>query len=286
MKKNVHSSAFHPLDLTAMRPTIEALLGLKTTRATDYSVMPVERVLTMAKLKFGERQQRVIDCDRVFVYNPDAIGEWIAEGHQKELKPVIDRADLTENLSAVYPPITPVCFASMYSGLRPAEHGIRKYEKPVLSANTIFDDLAAAGKKVAIVCTAGDSIAEIFKERPIDYFIYDDRHLCNLKALELIEQDAHDLIVLYNGNYDWAIHRFGPEGKRSLKELRENAETFSKIHDAIAERWKGHNTVLFFSPDHGCHRSLLPPGKHGKRIPKDMNIRHFYSFLCRENTEE
>ena len=285
MKKDFNQSAFHPLDLTAMRSTIEALLGLKTTRATDYSVKPIERVLTMAKLKFGERQQRVIDCDRVFVYNPDAIGEWIMEKHPDHFREAMMRTDLTENLSAVYPPVTPVCFASMYSGMTPEEHGIRKYEKPVLKVNTLFDDLAAAGKKVAIVCTAGDSIAEIFKERDIDYYIYEDRHLCNLKALELIEEDRHDLIVLYNGNYDWAMHRFGPEGRRSMKELSENVDTFCKIHDAIEKQWKNHNTVLFFSPDHGCHRSLLPPGKHGARIPKDMNIRHLYSFLCRENDE-
>ena len=111
----------------------------------------------------------------------------------------------------MFPPVTPVCFASMYSGLEPQHHGIMKYEKPVLKVNTVFDDLSAAGKRVAIVCTAGDSIAEIFKERPIDYYIYDDHNLCNLKAMELIEQDRHDMIVLYNGNYDWAIHRFRPE---------------------------------------------------------------------------
>ena len=175
--------------LTAVRPTIEALLGLKTTRETDYTVKPFERVLTMAKLKFGEREQRVIDCDRVFMYNPDAIGEWMVEKHPEIFAPLMEKVDLSENMSSMFPPVTPVCFASMYSGLEPEQHGIMKYEKPVLKVNTVFEDLAAAGKKAAIICTAGDSIAEIFKERPIDYFIYDDHNLCNLKALELIEQD-------------------------------------------------------------------------------------------------
>ena len=267
-------------NLTAVRPTIEALLGLKTTRETDYTVKPFERVLTMAKLKFGEREQRVIDCDRVFMYNPDAIGEWMVEKHPEIFVPLMEKVDLSENMSSMFPPVTPVCFASMYSGLEPEQHGIMKYEKPVLKVNTVFEDLAAAGKKAAIICTAGDSIAEIFKERPIDYFIYDDHNLCNLKALELIEQDEHDLIVLYNGNYDWAIHRFRPEGRRSLKELRANIETYCKLCDAIRKHWKTHNTVLFFSPDHGCHNSILPPGNHGKNIPKDMNIRHFYSFFA------
>lgn len=286
MKKDFDSSAFHPADLTAMRPTLETLTGLKTTRASGYTVQPLDRVLATAKLKFGERAQRVIDCDRVFVFNPDAIGEWIVERHPDIFRPLLERAGLSVNLCSMEPPVTPVCFATMYSGLTPSEHGIRKYEKPVLKVNTIFDDLAAAGKKVAIVCTAGDSIAEIFKDRQIDYFIYGDRHLCNLKAMELIEEDQHDMIVLYNGNYDWAMHRFGPESKRSLRELSENVETFCRIHDAIRQQWTEHNTVLAFAPDHGCHRSVLPPGTHGKRIPKDMNIRHFYSFLCRADREE
>ena len=151
------------MNLTAVRPTIEALLGLKTTRETDYTVRPVEKVLTMAKLKFGEREQRVIDCDRVFMYNPDAIGEWMVEKHPEIFDPLMKKVDLSENLSSMFPPVTPVCFASMYSGLEPEQHGIMKYEKPVLKVNTVFEDLAAAGKKVAIVCTAGDSIAEIFK---------------------------------------------------------------------------------------------------------------------------
>ena len=268
------------MNLTAVRPTIEALLGLKTTRETDYTVKPLERVLTMAKLKFGEREQRVIDCDRVFMYNPDAIGEWMVDKHPEIFGPLMKRADLSENLNSMIPPVTPVCFASMYSGMEPREHGITKYEKPVLKVNTVFDDLAAKEKKVAIVCTAGDSIAEIFKERPIDYYIYDDHNLCNLKALELIEKDQHDMIVLYNGNYDWAMHRFRPEGKRSLKELRANVDTYCRLYDAIGKHWKEHNAVLFFSPDHGCHNGFLPPGNHGKNIPKDMDVRHFYSFFA------
>ena len=149
----------------------------------------------------------------------------------------------------MFPPVTPVCFASMYSGLEPQHHGIMKYEKPVLKVNTV----------------------------------YDDHNLCNLKAMELIEQDRHDMIVLYNGNYDWAIHRFRPEGKRSLKELRANIDTCCKLCDAILKHWKIRNTALFFSPDHGCHNSILPPGNHGKDIPEDMNIRHFCSFFAGKN---
>lgn len=279
MKKHNREKTFHTLDLTSIRPTVEALLGLKTTRATDFDVKPVERVLTLAKLKFGERQQRVIDCDRVFIYNPDAVASWIVDSHISIFRPLTSKAGLTCDMLAMEPPVTPVCFASMYSGKKPEEHGIRSYKKPVLTVNTIFDDLTATGKKVAIICTAGDSIAEIFKERNVDYFIYEKAEHCNMKALELILEDLHDLIVLYNGNYDAVMHKKGPESKASLQVLRENVETFCEIHDAIEKHWTDHNTVLAFAPDHGCHKKLFGRGDHGKHIPEDMNIKHFYSFI-------
>lgn len=58
------------------------------------------------------------------------------------------------------PSVTPVCFASMYSGVMPEIHGIMRYEKPVLKIKTVFDALAAAGKRCAIVSTEGDSISK------------------------------------------------------------------------------------------------------------------------------
>lgn len=282
MKKEVRHARLNTLNLTSIRPTIEALLGLKTTRATDFDVKPVERVLTMAKLKFGERKQRVIDCDRVFLYNPDAVASWVYDRHISIFRPLTSRAGLTCDMLSMDPPVTPVCFASMYSGKLPKEHGIQSYEKPVLQVNTVFDALAEAGLKVAIVCTAGDSIAELFKGRNIDYYIYEKLEYCNMKALELIEEDRHDLIVLYNGNYDAVMHKKGPESRQAMQALRDNVAAFCQIHDAIEKHWTGHNTVLAFAPDHGCHKKFFGRGDHGKKIPEDMNVKHFYSFINRK----
>lgn len=52
------------------------------------------------------------------------------------------RAALRLPMRSVVPPVTPVAFASMYSGLQPAQHGIMKYEKPVLGVETVFDRAA------------------------------------------------------------------------------------------------------------------------------------------------
>ena len=59
------------------------------------------------------------------------------------------------SMRSVVPPVTPVAFASMYSGLQPAQRGIMKYEKPVLGVETVFDRLPEAGKRVAVISTQG-----------------------------------------------------------------------------------------------------------------------------------
>ena len=222
MQKKRNHDRINALNLSSIRPTVEALLGLKTTRAADFDVKPVERVLTLAKLKFGERQQRVIDCDRVFIYNPEAIASWVFDNHISIFRPLTSRAGLTCDMAAVEPTIAPACFASMYTGKLPQEHGIRSYKKQVLQANTIFDDLAAAGKKAAVICTAGDSIAELFSDSKADCFLYEKTEHCNMKAMELILEDQYDMIVLYNGSYDAVMHKKGPESKAGLP--------FSKIY--------------------------------------------------------
>ena len=218
-------------------------------------------------------------CHRVIMYNPDAVAQWIYEGHRDLFSPILERIDLNIEMLSMVPPVTPVCFASMYSGLLPEKHGIREYVKPVLKCRTVFDILSQNGKKCAIVSTEGDSISKIFLERNIDYFIYKTKKECNDKALSLIDEDKYDLMVLYNGDYDHYMHRFSPEGKRSLKALKENIETYSMLLDRVEEKWKGHSTAIAFAPDHGCHKCLGILGNHGERIPKDMNIRHFWTFI-------
>ena len=219
------------------------------------------------------------ECDRVFMYNPDAIAEWIYEAYRESFAPITKEATCNLEMLSVYPPVTPVCFASMYSGLEPNRHGIMTYTKPVLKCTTIFDLLPESGKKCAIVSTANDSISEIFLNRNIDYFIYKTKEECNKNAMSLIKEDKYDLIVLYNGNYDWAMHRFSPEGRPSIKALKENIKTYCLIREEIKTQWKGHKTALAFAPDHGCHRMYKILGTHGERIAKDMNIRHFWTIM-------
>ena len=45
----------------------------------------------------------------------------------------------------------------------------------------------------------------------MDYYICGNNAEVNEKALDLIREDRHDLLVVYNGNYDSASHKTYPE---------------------------------------------------------------------------
>ena len=220
--------------------------------------------------------------DRVLLYNPDAVALWIYEKYREKFIDAEAVSDLTVPMRSVMPSVTPVCFATMYSGLLPAVHGIQKYEKPVLTVDTLFDHLIRAGKKPVIVSTAGDSISKIFLERDMDYFIYDSVEEVNEKALALVREDRYDLITVYNGNYDGTMHKHGPEGSASLAALDDNLAFYASLVRTLGEVWRAHNFLYGFCPDHGCHRVLGGFGAHGTDKEKDMNVVHLYGVHKRQ----
>ena len=225
---------------------------------------------------YVDRQFQGQKADRVFLYNPDAIGQWIQEKYPQLMHEVMEKTSLTVPYATVFPPKTPVCFGTMYTGAQPEVHGIQKYEKPVIRIDTLFDALLRAGKKPAIIATTNCSMACIYLEREMDYFIYDTTAQVNAKATELILKDEHDFIAVYNGNYDTALHAYGPERIETLSELRANAEAFAMFSVLIENNWKHHNTLVGFAMDHGCHHTPIGKGSHGMDIDEDMNIIHYY----------
>lgn len=217
--------------------------------------------------------------DRVLMYNPDAIALWLYQKYTALYLPVLQHTQLALPLASVMPSVTPVCFGTMYTGAQPEVHGIRSYTKPVIRIDTLFDAMIRAGKHPAIVSTAGDSLSMIFLERAMDYFICDTVEAVNQKALELIEADKHDLIVVYNGDYDATMHRFAPEGEASLDALNRNIQVFDHLAQAVRCHWASHDTLIGFAPDHGCHEIDGGLGSHGLDMPEDLNILHFYGII-------
>jgi len=107
-------------------------------------------------------------------------------------------APIEVEMKSVLPTYTPVCFSSMFTGAQPDVHGIRKYEKPVLSCDTIFDAFARAGKKPAIVAVKNSSIDLVFRNRKIDYYSEEYDPQVEARALKLIETDNYDFILVYH----------------------------------------------------------------------------------------
>ena len=217
-------------------------------------------------------------ADRIVMYNPGAIAQWIYEKYSDYVSGVKRIAGIQIFLAAAMPSVTPVCLSTMYSGVQPELHGIQRYEKPILKAETIFDSLVAAGKKVAIVSYKQSSLSRLFLGRNIDYYNFEKGGITevNAKLAELIIRDEHDFIAVYNGNYDYTMHRQGPESAKSLAELRVYDNNFSIIAELIKNNWKNHNTLLGFAPDHGCHEIDGNCGSHGLDMVEDINIVHVY----------
>ena len=260
---------FNTTCITQVASTVLNLVGVE--RATGMA-NPIPEVMEACG-GFG-------GCDRVFMHNPDGIAQWIFNKYKKFSGAAYQASTLALEMLSVVPPVTPVCFGSMYSGLQPKYHGIQAYEKPVLKCATIFDCLIEAGKKVAIVSTKGDSISLIFLERNMDYFIYKSVSECNKKAKELIKEDKYDVIVLYNTDYDYWMHRSSPTGIPALHALKTNFKTYMELNELIKNDWGNkHKTALAFAPDHGCHRMAGILGTHGIEKPCDMNIVHLWSVI-------
>ena len=262
------------IGITSLRATVEKLCEIPTDASID-SLNPLIQALKNKKL--GEKA-----VDRVVLYNPDAVALWLYQKYTELFCEAALASDLAIPMRSVMPSVTPVCFASMYSGVLPEVHGIQKYEKPVLKVSTLFDSMIVHGKRAAIVSTAGDSISKIFLEREMDYFIYNTVAEVNEKALALIEEDNYDLIVIYNGNYDGTMHKCGTESPQALDALRHNVNFYAELVEKIRHSWPNHRVFYGFCPDHGCHEIDAECGSHGLDMPEDMNVIHFYGIKAEE----
>ncbi len=265
------AKSLNSISLTGVTPSLAKAIGIEPPMQAEASIEALDRLV--AKNTKGGK------VDRIFMYNPDAVAMWLYQKYTEYYVPLQDQIKLTLPLQCVMPSVTPVCFGTMYTGAMPEVHGIQAYEKPVIKIDTLFDALIRAGKKPAIVSTEGDSLSMIFLERPMDYYIYPTVDECTEKALQLIEEDNYDFILLYNADYDSTMHRNAPEGEASLQTLQKNIRVFDQIAEAIKTHWADHETLLGFAPDHGCHEIDGGLGSHGLAMPEDLNILHFYTVI-------
>jgi len=267
------AAEYNTIPLTRFAATIATLCAIEPPKQAE---PPLDWVCDeVRKLSPGP-------IDRVLIYNPDAVAQWLTQKYSAMFQPVLEHAPIRLPMTTMMPSVTPVCFGTMYTGARPEVHGIQKYAKPVIKIDTLFDTLLRAGKRPAIVATTGCSMARIFLERKMDYFILPDAQAGLKKAQELIAEDRHDFLVVYNGDYDSTMHRRGTEAKASLDALRFQVEGFDTLARCVKKHGTRHNTLLAFSTDHGVHDlagSMGAIGKHGTDMPEDINILHFLGVV-------
>ena len=267
-----------PLNQESMTSVCAGFAYAMGVEPPKYAAPPSETVTSYVDEMFGGEK-----ADRLIIFNPDAFAQWLYEKYRHHTNMLRAHRDLEVPIATVMPSVTPVNFGTMYTGAEPAVHGIEQYEKKLITIDSLYDALARAGKKVALVACKGWSMGTILLERDIDYYLIEGAGLENggasrvqAKAVELILKDEYDVVIVYNGFYDSAMHRFGPESVEALAELRSNCYAFAEISELVAEHYGNHNTLVCFASDHGCHEIDGGLGSHGLDMPEDRNVMHLY----------
>jgi len=256
--------------IASVAPTLCGLFGIRAP--FDCGVPALEPVLGPARESLRDEPVR-----RCLVFAPDAFGSQLRPVRPDLFAAVAAAAPLEVPLRSIDPPWTPVCFASMFSGAMPERHGIRKYEKPALAIDTVFDAFARAGRRVAIVAVQDSSMDRIFRGRALDYYSEKYDPWVTEKAISLVAADRHDLVVAYHQEYDDVMHALGPAHPRALRGARNHVEAFVDLAAAFEEAWARHPRALVFAPDHGAHPDpSTGGGAHGTATDADMDVAHFW----------
>lgn len=261
--------------IQAVTPTLCKLLGISSP--TLCTVSPLEDICQQAKELFhGDHAQKCL------IFAPDTLGNHLSHITPSFFETVRHLAPIVVSLRAVMPSKTPVCFASMFTGAPPAHHGIRKYEKPILTCDTLFDALLRADKRVAIVAVKGCSIDRIFRGRNIDYFSEPYDPDVTVRALSLLKENHHDVIVVYHQEYDDTMHATTSFAPEAIQAVKNHLDGFVKLSEAVDRYWQSYHRIITFTPDHGAHiNPTTGKGDHGEDIPEDMELMHFYGIRRR-----
>lgn len=262
-------NSFNSISMTKVAATVATILGIEAPLQSESKIDWLSELL---KSKANGTVGRAV------VYNPDALAMWLFQNYTADFAPVLRHTQVGVPLKTVMPAVTPVCFASMYTGTQPVIHGVKQYEKPVVITDSLFDALLRAGKRVAIVAVQGSSMSKIYAGKALDYFFMPYDEEVAQKALELIAKDAYDFISVYTQEYDDAMHLTGTQSESSLEAMKNQISIFEKLAEAIDKHYQKHNTLLCFCTDHGVHTKATGGGTHGEDIPEDLNIVHFFGI--------
>lgn len=256
--------------IASVTPTVCDLFGVAAPGICSHA--PLASVRERFAAELGNAK-----VERCLIYCPDALGDHLWGRFAEQRAKIDGHCPHRVTISAVMPSVTPVCFASIFTGASPDGHGIRRYEKPVLACDTLFDVLARSGRKVAIVAVKDSSIDLIFRNRPIDYFSETYDQEVTTRALSLLAEDQHDLIVVYHQEYDDQLHATQPFSESCIAAMHHHVHAVGELITAAKIAWNHRLWSAVIAPDHGAH---IDPetqrGNHGLDIPEDINVSHWY----------
>ena len=183
-------------------------------------------------------------------------------------------AALGEPLCATttYPSITPVSTASLLTGAPPRVHGVRTRGIRQTDTETLFDVVAAAGRRG--VAVEGGQLA--FNLRNAEIILSgdkdgngstDDNTYAN--TLAVLEAGVPDLLLVHFHGIDDAGHEHGP---LTPPEEAKIAEVDGYVGD-IVDRLPAGTLVILFA-DHGMHAVQEGErlGNHGSLLARDVFI--------------
>lgn len=269
--------------MTRFPATVAAAVGFE---APLYAEAPVDWIASTIRCMADG------PFDRLLIFNADCVPMWQYRKRPQLFVPVIQHTLLTIPMCAVLPTVTPVNFATMYTGASPDVHGIRAYEKPIVKIDTLFDAARRSGKRVALISLYEvGSMTRIFKERDLDYFVANSDNEAETVTHRLIDEDNYEFISTYVMDYDYLQHRKGPESPEAMRALKDHFVRFDRIVSHVKSAWSNHNTLIIFTTDHGNHAvsSGGKLGDHGDDIPEDRHVLHFWGVVGRQynaGTEE
>lgn len=265
------------ISITSMAATIAEIAGIAPP---EKAAEPVRWLANAVQKAIGGR------ADKMLIFSADAVPLWLIRKHTEWFEPVYRHAPISLPLRSVMPTVTPVNYAALFSGVPPELNGVDRIVPPILSpeltqpliqCDTLIAAAVRAGLRTAVITCANGCIASMLSRSGADFYIIDgdDDQAMFEKALEIVQNNQHDLVFLYQLGFDYAMHRHGPESTEATAVLQTIIKRFDTLCRAVCQSWRGRRLVVFNS-DHGCHLRQDGCGSHGLDISEDTDIMHFF----------
>ncbi len=162
-------------------------------------------------------------------------------------------------IRSVDPPKTPVAFASMATGLSPANHGIRSKEE-TLDSETVFDVLGDEDMRTCVGGRLSGSPAHLFGDScdyPAIAHSNRDEEVLEL-TLEAIETRNPAFTMVQFLDIDKASHKYGPFGDNARKAVRDTDMRLGALVRVLGQI----GGAVIVLADHGQHeRRVIEDGK-------------------------